>query len=338
MPAVNKPQTSLALIPEPEVVASQSEGNMGQPRQPSSLQGLLRFAMEATKTEDAPHDSVFQPLDEERKRFLENALKSMTIDVVEVLQKQIQTLRKIENLKPGDDTTEFVEAIDTILEYVDNIDIANDFHKIGGFTILYPCLKCSNAKVRAGGCELLAVLCQNNTYCQKIVLDNEFIPMLLSLIEKDEDTIVAVKAIYALGGIVRENSEGLNQLLHYNGLSFLLNTLKRNNEKFTIKATFLLSSLCRSSPEIKDHLINLGFVSTLISLISMERLTSHEHVLSLLVCLVENNVKAISECKNPSLKLKEVLQRYLASIRSKEECQEEEEYCKRLLHILNSEC
>ncbi|XP_074039621.1 hsp70-binding protein 1 isoform X2 [Leptinotarsa decemlineata] len=286
MPAVNKPQTSLALIPEPAVVASQSEGNMGQPRQPSSLQGLLRFAMEATKTEDAPHDSVFQPLDEERKRFLENALKSMTIDVVEVLQKQIQTLRKIENLKPGDDTTEFVEAIDTILEYVDNIDIANDFHKIGGFTILYPCLKCSNAKVRAGGCELLAVLCQNNTYCQKIVLDNEFIPMLLSLIEKDEDTIVAVKAIYALS----------------------------------------------------DHLINLGFVSTLISLISMERLTSHEHVLSLLVCLVENNVKAISECKNPSLKLKEVLQRYLASIRSKEECQEEEEYCKRLLHILNSEC
>lgn len=36
-----------------------------QPRQPSDLQGLLRFAMEATKAEDAPNQSTFQPLDPE---------------------------------------------------------------------------------------------------------------------------------------------------------------------------------------------------------------------------------------------------------------------------------
>lgn len=38
-----------------------------QPRQPSDLQGLLRFAMEATKDEDAPHQSNVQTLDEEVK-------------------------------------------------------------------------------------------------------------------------------------------------------------------------------------------------------------------------------------------------------------------------------
>lgn len=36
-----------------------------QPRQPTNLQGLLRFAMEATSAEDAPHASHVQPLDEE---------------------------------------------------------------------------------------------------------------------------------------------------------------------------------------------------------------------------------------------------------------------------------
>lgn len=39
--------------------------NVPQPRQPSNLQGLLRFAMEATKAEDAPGESSFMPLDEE---------------------------------------------------------------------------------------------------------------------------------------------------------------------------------------------------------------------------------------------------------------------------------
>lgn len=36
-----------------------------QPRQPRDLQGVLRFAMEATRAEDSPHESHYQPLDEE---------------------------------------------------------------------------------------------------------------------------------------------------------------------------------------------------------------------------------------------------------------------------------
>lgn len=61
MPVVNKP-TSMALLPQPD---SSRDAEMLQPRQPTSLQGLLRFAMEATKSEDAPHDSEFHPMDEE---------------------------------------------------------------------------------------------------------------------------------------------------------------------------------------------------------------------------------------------------------------------------------
>ena len=40
-----------------------------QSRQPSNLSGLLRFAMDATQTEDAPHASHVQPLDEEVQSF-----------------------------------------------------------------------------------------------------------------------------------------------------------------------------------------------------------------------------------------------------------------------------
>lgn len=56
---------------------------------------------------------------------MEEALKSMTIDVVEVLQKQIELLKRVEQVSADEDATEYTEAIETILDYIDHIDIAN---------------------------------------------------------------------------------------------------------------------------------------------------------------------------------------------------------------------
>lgn len=47
---------------------SNIDHNVPQPRQPTSLHGLLRFAMDATKSEDAPGASNQLPLDEEVKK------------------------------------------------------------------------------------------------------------------------------------------------------------------------------------------------------------------------------------------------------------------------------
>lgn len=124
----------------------------------------------------------------------------MTVDVVEELQKQITILKTIDHLTADDDVTQYVTAIEVILEHIDNIDTANDFHKIGGFMILYPCIKNGHPKLRAGGCEMIAVLCQNNPYCQNIILENDFVPVILKIIKQDEDMNVVVKALFALSG------------------------------------------------------------------------------------------------------------------------------------------
>lgn len=49
----------------------------------------------------------------------------MTVDVIETLQKQIATLKKVPELKSDDDISMYQEAVDTILDYIDHIDIAN---------------------------------------------------------------------------------------------------------------------------------------------------------------------------------------------------------------------
>ncbi|KAK9745151.1 hypothetical protein QE152_g7204 [Popillia japonica] len=185
-----------------------------QPRQPRDLQGLLRFAMDTTRAEDAPGPSNFAALDEERRKFLEDALKSMTIDVIEVLVKQIKVFDDVVN--------QYTEAFYTIMEYVDNIDVANDFYEIGGFTIIDPCLKSLHPKIKAGACELLAELCQNNPFCQMIVLDNDFLRIIVDILDKDEDDDVCVKALYAISCIVRENMDGCQKFLDLEGLEIML--------------------------------------------------------------------------------------------------------------------
>lgn len=60
-------ETSMALVAVPDSGGNSSQGSQDviQPRQPASLQGLLRFAMEATKMEGAPNEGDFQQMDDE---------------------------------------------------------------------------------------------------------------------------------------------------------------------------------------------------------------------------------------------------------------------------------
>ena len=57
---------------------------MSGPRQPRDFEGLLKFCIEATKAEDAPDDpdAALQAMDPERRQWLEQALNSMSVDVI----------------------------------------------------------------------------------------------------------------------------------------------------------------------------------------------------------------------------------------------------------------
>lgn len=59
-------------------------------------------------------------MDPERRKFLEEALKSMTIDVVEELNKAMKTLISGNSSEDGQ-----VNALEVVTSYVANIDTAN---------------------------------------------------------------------------------------------------------------------------------------------------------------------------------------------------------------------
>ncbi|XP_049839749.1 hsp70-binding protein 1 isoform X3 [Schistocerca gregaria] len=167
-----------------------------QPRQPTTLQDLLRFSVEAAGGQMTQNNAV--AIDEERRKFLEAALKSLTFDVIEELLKAINILKNAGTLELEDDPSACEAALDTITQHVDNMDTANDFHKIGGFCIFHPCLDSAHSSLRWRAAEIIAELTQNNPYCQQRILEANLLQPLLNLVDNDPASQVRVKALYAI--------------------------------------------------------------------------------------------------------------------------------------------
>lgn len=325
MPGVpQKPDNQVALVPE--------SNDVRQPRQPSNLQGLLRFAMEAS---DGP-SSDYQPapLDPERKEFLENALKSMTVNVTALLRSQIEILKDVENISESDVPAKLA-AFETILEYVSDIDMANDFHKIEGFLIFEPCLKSEHEAIRVNACDLIAELAQNNPYIQNVICTcTNLMPTLLNLIANDSSEQVQVKAIYAVSCISRDSMVGYKNFLHHKGLEILKTALNKDHDKIRTKITFLLSALIHLDKYLTTSLLEADFPSVLVRLIDGEWKPCQEHILSLLHMIVKGDELVKSELRKDKYKLKDTLSQHLQLIKNKDECREEQFYCEKILKIV----
>lgn len=134
----------------------------------------------------------------QKKKFLDKALSSLTVNIIEELQKAVQVLSNVINLRADDDSSEYENALERVADFVDNMDIANDFYKIGGFSIFQSCLNSSHSNIRWRIADIIAELAQNNPFCQDKLLEAGVFPVLLSMIDTDSSEQARIKALYAL--------------------------------------------------------------------------------------------------------------------------------------------
>merc|ERR1712018_764477 len=184
------------------------------------LEGLLKFCMQATKSEDAPSNPDAEPLDSERMEWLQEAMKEMTVDVVSQLVEGIKILSKpyVFDINATEDELEEAElAFEATGDWVGNIDMANNFQKIGGFVILKRCIKSSpHSLIRWNAADIVAELSQNNPYCQEHFVKDGFIQDLIITLQNevvnDNENIrnekCSLKSLYAISCIVRDYAPG----------------------------------------------------------------------------------------------------------------------------------
>nr|XP_012220556.1 PREDICTED: hsp70-binding protein 1 [Linepithema humile] len=306
-----------------------------QPRQPTNLQGLLKYAMDAAQSEDTENKPPVYPLDQEKKTFLDNALSSLTVNVIDELQKSVKILSNVINLRSDDDASEYENTLEKMADFVDNIDVANDFYKIGGFLIFQPCLNSSHSNIRWRIADIIAELAQNNPFCQEKLLEIGVFPILLAMIDTDPSEQARIKALYAVSCIVRGHPASLQHMNTNDGYSVLLRAMQSPVEKLQIKSAFLLSSLCNKddSSDVKYTLVKMGFIEQAAGLLGRMNLQPavREQLLRVLSGMVNDNfLPALKECRRPQLCLRSTLEQLLTELKP-EENQDEIDMCSELL-------
>ena len=309
-----------------------------QPRQPRDMKGLLKFCFEATRGEDAPDisdpESVLNNMEPEKRAWLEQALKNMSVDVVEQLTSGI----KILNSDAADDD-EKEEVLDMLEDWLGNIDMAINFHKIGGYSCLKKCLQSSSSRIRAGASHLIAEISQNNPYCQDQFISDQFLELLLHQLDSDDDDQCQVKALYAISCISRDTASSLSTLTSLDAWSVLLRAVQRDNVKLVTKGCFFLTSAVNTSEEVLNTVEAMGMVIQLVGLLAQTDHVEqhHEHVLGALRALLTRSSAARDQARHQDLSLETLLTERMVSVRSDEEHREYVDHCETVLRLISPE-
>lgn len=300
-------------------------------RYPLNLQGILRFCTENTKAEDTTGPSTFGPMSDESRRWLEEALAGMQgVDSVKTMLEDVKILIN--------DTENAVErrqdALEDLQMHCEDIDLANDFHKIGGLHMLPTLLRSEHELLRSGAAELVGTLTQNNPYCQKEVLEIGLLPILLQKLDDSSETeLVRIKSLLAISCLVRESVDAQDVFVKHDGFSVLLCAMQTDVEKLQIKSAFMMAALCEEQAKFKDMLCTMGLVEQIVGLLHREHALYHEHLMRALCNIVTDCDKARAECLRPELQLRQLLQQRQHLLKGKSEFQEELDYVSKLEKI-----
>lgn len=222
-----------------------------------------------------------------------------------------------------------MNALDTILNYVDDIDTANDFCKIGGLFVLLPCLESAIPTIREKTVLLMAEMAQNNPFCQKELLDGGVLPKLMNLLQDKSTEIAAIRSISCL---VRGYEPSSKEFIKIGGIECLLGCLQSENEKVVFRSSFLLNSICMDFSSIRNQLFEMGAIKVIIPLIQpkCEYDASLETLLSLLWLVVGD-----SDIDSNYHSLINVLEEIVLKSENKPECKETVDFCQKLLERLH---
>lgn len=262
------------------------EGEQNE-RKIRDMMGLVKFCLEATAKEDAQGTTPsIGPMDPERRAWLEQAIRSMTVDTTKMLLDNLSFVKEtIEKMRtnPNDsiDIDKTCGSIQVLTDLCEEIDLADDFAKLNGFSIFQPLISCKHDELVVKACELIAALAQNNPNCQGVALHTRLLEKLLDYVAQKE-SIAHVKArsyaLYAISSIVRASSDVWKHFeTSVEGLSVLLQLLDCEpieagdscqdsnspvywQRKLRIRSLFLFKNLVTESARVAEYFCSKDIV------------------------------------------------------------------------------
>lgn len=292
---------------------NQSEENLisssGSGPSTATLQQMLAISTSLT---DEQNPNPTGPVDKDRMKFFFESLQSIQgsyQDDIEVIKHSLAELKSWS----GDDTSleSCTLALQNIMDLVDHIDVASDFMKLDGFSVVSRFLRVTDPEVIRMSAEIIGISCQNHPQCQKAVVDHATIfPDLFSILQSSQlKDGVKLKAVFALSSSIQNNPAGHDKFKKLNGYDVFLNVLKTGDIPLRLRICFVFDCLCSQFPEIKSNLLEKHYVNSLVELLTLIPLEEpKETVLNAMLTFIEGFYDAICECKKVEHNLKPILE------------------------------
>jgi len=165
--------------------------------------------------------------------------------------------------RPDEAADRRLEALQTLIDWCEDINLANDFIRMGHLALIKELLKSENPDIRISVCELIATVAQNNPYSQEYLLEGELLDSLVGIMkESDSSADLRVKCMHAISCLIRDSESKRVSSLDHSLLDIIILNVNSSTEKLRIKSIFLLSWLCRNVT-IREKLISKNLIGKL---------------------------------------------------------------------------
>ena len=208
---------------------------------PPTFDGILKWSLQF-------HDNVdyatAPTIDPERRAFLQNALAAMSVDLVKIIGGM---LAKLTDPATADEAC--AEALDELLDYVEDIDIARDFLLVGGGRVLLSQLAKSD-DVTSRSLDALSAIVQNNPKCQEMIQPLSPMTAVAEVLRGQHSSQVAAKAIRFVSCMVRGSDALLSDASKSNIFALVISLLARDHDEAVFNKSFFLLRHLTDSPQI----------------------------------------------------------------------------------------
>ncbi|KAM7541451.1 hypothetical protein Aperf_G00000029151 [Anoplocephala perfoliata] len=264
---------------------------------PNNLIGLLRFCIEVGKE---PTGTI-QPTDAERSKWLREALESSTADLVTEMKQRISTV--IQNIYDEDSISkkdETSSALDDLIDFTEDINIADIFLKIGGLELLKDLLSKAFDDYIAQSGMLLSNVMQNHPEAQTAAIDAGLLEITLNLLMKEHEPANLGGLLSGISSLVRGCEKSLHQFLKLNGFEFIFEVLEEIEDeeiftRFIEKASFFIYCISQElSEEQLSELVSSNISDRIANLILHFKLP-REFLVRALTLLLAGRVSTFSD-------------------------------------------
>ncbi|CAF0793057.1 unnamed protein product [Rotaria sordida] len=247
----------------------------------SFLNSLFQWTVKNTAQEEAATTSSdVEPMNEEKKQWLDAALENLTVNPVERIK---LCINKIKDSQINDEQKK--EFLDELCHWAEELDLAKDFFTVGGLDILSPLLDHNNDNIRIQTCSLLATLVQNNEHCQRIIVQSGLQQKLLQILSESNSPDLKTKAVTAISALIRGYTLGQLQLQKYQGPKILIQAVSSPIPRLQNKLCFLINTICSTSAHMKKLFYENGALLELIRLFNNEACPDHQHTLETILTI-----------------------------------------------------